>query len=323
MAANLHISISAEPVFNLGGLSVTNSMLTTWIIIALITLFSLWFSRRLKHVSAQQTPTRLQSFVESIIEALYSLVKSVAETETKTRAFFPLVATFFLFILIMNWFGLLPGVGTIGITSSAPAKESHTQIGTPALVSTAHATEDADSEKMTEDTLAEDHAGETVTEDSHAEDSLSAETADEEHGESGHAAFVPLLRGGTADLNTTLALAIFSVASIQVMGFKFLKLGYAKKFINVSSPINFFVGILEIFSEIAKIISFAFRLFGNIFAGEVLLVVIMFLTSSFLPGVATIPFYGLEIFVGFVQALVFAMLTLVFLNIATIGHGDH
>lgn len=124
---------------------------------------------------------------------------------------------------------------------------------------------------------------------------------------------VPLIRGGTADLNITLGLAIFAVFSIQFYGYKTLGLKYFKKFFNFSSPINFFVGLLETIGEFAKIMSFAFRLFGNIFAGEVLLAVIAFL----LPFIAPLPFIGLEIFVGFIQALVFATLTLVFINIAT------
>lgn len=128
--------------------------------------------------------------------------------------------------------------------------------------------------------------------------------------------FVPLLRGGTADLNITLGTALVAVFMIQIFGLQNLGLGYLKKFINFSNPINFFVGILELVSEFAKIMSFSFRLFGNIFAGEVLLAVIAFLLPLFGP----LPFIGLELFVGFIQALVFATLTLVFINIATSEH---
>ncbi|MBT3249251.1 MAG: F0F1 ATP synthase subunit A [Candidatus Pacebacteria bacterium] len=124
--------------------------------------------------------------------------------------------------------------------------------------------------------------------------------------------FVPLLRGGTADLNITLGTAMVAVFMVQVFGYKNLGVKYFKKFINFSNPINFFVGFLELISEFAKIMSFSFRLFGNIFAGEVLLAVIAFLLPVFGP----LPFIGLEIFVGFIQALVFATLTLVFVNIA-------
>ena len=131
--------------------------------------------------------------------------------------------------------------------------------------------------------------------------------------------FIPLFRGSTADLNTTLALALIAVVSIQYFGIRDLKLAYFKKFINLSNPIMFFVGILELISEVSKIISFAFRLFGNMFAGEVLLTVI----GSLVPIIAPLPFPGLEIFVGFIQALVFSMLTAVFLSMAVSVQEQH
>ena len=124
---------------------------------------------------------------------------------------------------------------------------------------------------------------------------------------------VPFLRSPSADLNFTLALAIVSVIAVQIFGVilvGFFK--YFKKFINFKGPIQFFVGILEIIGETAKLLSFSLRLFGNIFAGEVLLLVMAMLV----PFIAPIPFFLLEIFVGFVQALIFSMLTLVFLTTA-------
>lgn len=135
----------------------------------------------------------------------------------------------------------------------------------------------------------------------------------------GHEVLVPIFRSTYADVNMTFALALISVTSIQIFGFSLLGFkGYAGKFfVNpLKNPIGCFVGILELFSEFSKMISFSFRLFGNIFAGEVLLLVISFLV----PYVAPIPFYGLELFVGFIQALVFSFLTLVFLKIATTSH---
>jgi F-type H+-transporting ATPase subunit a len=132
----------------------------------------------------------------------------------------------------------------------------------------------------------------------------------------GHAVLTPLLRGANADLNTTLALAIIAVISIQVFGVSAIgAIKYAKKFFNFSNPINAFVGFLELISEFSKLISFSFRLFGNIFAGEVLLMVIAFLV----PYIAPLPFFFLELFVGIVQALVFMMLTLVFIKGATMS----
>lgn len=250
-SGGLHISISAEKVFSIAGLHISNSMVASMVVSGLLIAFALWVRMSLKKTNR---PTGVQNVAEWIVESLTGLVNSVTNNPAKTVVLFPIVATFFLFILLNNWFGLLPGVGTIGFYEG----EGHEQL------------------------------------------------------------FVPLLRAGTADLNMTIALGLTSILLIQAMGVRYLKLGYFSKFINLQSPIHFFVGFLEIISEISRIISFAFRLFGNVFAGEVLLAVIGFL----LPVVGPMPFYGLELFVGFIQALVFAMLSLVFLNMATLSHGD-
>lgn len=240
--AEIHISLVAEKVAEFGGIfPVTNSLLTTWIVMAIIIVLTYLGTRKLKRI-----PGYGQSIIEIMIDGLFTLFSSVLGN--KTKIFFPILMTLFIFILGMNWAGLLPGVGTIGFR----------------------------------------------------------------HGEPGHETFLPLLRAGTADLNTTLALAIVSVIVIEISGLRALGLGYLKKFINFSNPINFFVGILEIISEVSRIISFAFRLFGNVFAGEVLLTVIAF----FIPILAPLPFLGLELFVGFIQAMVFAMLTAVFISLA-------
>lgn len=233
---DLHISIVAEEIAKLGPVTVTNSLLTSWLVVGGLCLLGYKAGKNFK-----LRPSLKQLLIEVPLEALYSLTKNVAGS-TKAIIFFPFIATFFLFILLSNWSGLIPGVGTIKF---------------------------------------------------------------------GH---VPLLRAPSADLNMTLALALFSVGLIQYFGFKSLGSGYLTKFFNFKNPIFTFVGILELISELAKVISFAFRLFGNIFAGEVLLAVTAFL----IPVVVPIPFYGLEVFVGFIQALVFSMLTLVFLNMATV-----
>ena len=129
--------------------------------------------------------------------------------------------------------------------------------------------------------------------------------------------FVPFFRSVNSDLNMTLALALIVVTLSHFFGVAGLgAVKHAGKFFNFKSPIGFFVGILEFISEFAKIISFSFRLFGNVFAGEVLLVIITFLV----PVIAPVPFYGLEIFVGFIQALIFAVLTMMFLVVATKHH---
>lgn len=135
----------------------------------------------------------------------------------------------------------------------------------------------------------------------------------EEHGEK----LIPILRGNNADLNTTMGLALISVFLIQVYSIKYLGIkGYLQKFFNFTNPILFFVGILDIISEISKVISFSFRLFGNIFAGEVLMTIIAFL----IPILASFPFLLFEFFVGLIQAMVFSMLTAVFINGAIQKH---
>lgn len=130
---------------------------------------------------------------------------------------------------------------------------------------------------------------------------------------------IPLLRSPASDLNFTLALALIVVTLVNVLGVA--AIGFAKRasvFFNFKSPIDFFIGILELVSEFAKIISFSFRLFGNVFAGEVLLTIMAFLVPYLVP----LPFMFLEIFVGFIQAFIFGMLTLVFVAMAVVSHGE-
>lgn len=129
----------------------------------------------------------------------------------------------------------------------------------------------------------------------------------------------PLLRPPSTDLNFTLAIAVVSVVVTQIYGWRMLgaKAQIGRYLTLRDGPMGLFVGILEAVLEVARIISFGFRLFGNLFAGDALLLVMGFL----LPFVGAIPFYFLEIFVGVVQAFVFAMLTLIFLELGTTGHG--
>jgi len=245
-----------------------------------------------------QVPSKI--FVRCWSRCWPVFVNSVTHNKNKTKVFLPFITTFFLFILFNNWLGLLPGVGTIGITSEPEVARL------PGIEAQASEVQ-TDLVAKGEELKLEGEAG-AVTEIHEAEVAADHKKI-----------FIPIFRAGTADLNTTLALAAISVFITQVFGFKYLKFAYFKKYINFSSPIMFFVGILELILEFAKIVSFAFRLFGNVFAGEVLLAVILFLV----PVVAPMPFYGLEIFVGFIQALVFSMLSLVFFNMATIGHEEH
>lgn len=140
----------------------------------------------------------------------------------------------------------------------------------------------------------------------------------------GEAELIPFLRSPSADLNFTIAIAVGSVLGVQILGIATIGAArYAKKFFIApwEKPygIGTFVGLLELLAEVAKIISFSFRLFGNIFAGEVLLTVMLFLV----PYIAPLPFLFLELFVGFIQATVFSMLTLVFLKMGATAHDEH
>ncbi len=131
---------------------------------------------------------------------------------------------------------------------------------------------------------------------------------------------VPFFRSPASDLNFTLALAIVSVVATNIIAVKSLGIKlHLKRFFNLKNPITFFVGILEVISEFAKIISFSFRLFGNVFAGEVLLITIGALIPYFVP----MPFLIMELFVGFIQAFIFAMLTIVFIAAATALEEGH
>lgn len=248
----MEISIAAETVTHILGVPITNSLLASIFTTIVLVTISYFATKNLK-----ETPKGVQNVIEFAIESLYNMVQDVTKNKEKTLRFFPYVATIFLFVIVSNWMGLLPGFATIGFYE---------------------------------------------------------ETA------SGHEVLVSFFRSANSDLNSTIALAVVSVLSIQIMGIAVLGFAqYGKKFINFSSPIAFFIGVLEIISEIAKMISFSFRLFGNIFAGEVLLTVIM----TIAPFIAPVPFFGLELFVGAIQALVFAMLLLVFMNTATMAHEEH
>ena len=244
-----HISIKAETLFTVFGFPVTNSYVASLVGIGLFLLVGVYYSAQVRKTEKSS----LFYVIHICVKALYDLFGQIVGANNDY--FFPLLGGFFIYILIQNWFGLIPGVGSVMV-----------QV--------------------------------------------------QEHG---ILASIPLLRGSDADLNGTLALAIISVFFIQYFGIQFLGFfGYVSKFINIKGPIEFFIGFLDIISEISKIISFAFRLFGNIFAGEVLMTIVAFLV----PVLASFPFLLLELFVGVIQALVFAMLTAVFIQIAIQKHHE-
>jgi F-type H+-transporting ATPase subunit a len=263
------IQIQPEVIFNIGPLPVTNTLLGTWIsIIALLLIF--FFGTRKRAL----IPSGIQNVVEWIVEYLLNLTESVSG-KVKAKKFFPLVATFFIFILFCNLLDVFPGVDTIGTVNLEALKLAHLSPPTSIF-------------------LFGDYSNKLV----------------------------PWVRPGTSDLNLTLAMALVSVIVTQIFGFYTLGAKeHLSKYFNfkalfthgVQGPIEFFVGLIELVTELSRILSFSFRLFGNIFAGSAVLALFALLVPFFGEAI----FIPLELFVAFVQALIFALLTLVFLEIAT------
>ena len=303
------IAIPAEPLYY--GAFVTNTMLATWLAIALLLIVALMVRGRLAPV-----PGRLQGFVEIVIEFFLNLAESIAGRE-KARRFFPLAMTIFLFIVAANWMGILPGFGTIGWVENTKALGHHRHCDDYEKESAEY--KDCMS-GITVQVFDEVGDGFAVLSPGSVGDGMNAYDWDNNQQEGKVAGLlIPFFRSANTDLNATLAIAIVAMVAIHYWGFSALGLGHLGKFINFKEgPIGVFVGFLEAIAEAARLISFTFRLFGNIFAGEVLLAAIIFL----IPLIGIIPFLGLELFVGIIQAFIFSMLTLVFATVATVSHGD-
>lgn len=222
-------------------LPITSTLLVGWIAMGILILSAI-----IVRVNLRSIPNVLQNIFEMVIDYAHSLVTGLSG-EKKAKIFFPFMMTFFFYIIISNWLGLLPGFGTITYL--------------------------------------------------------------------GH----PLLRSTNSDLNMTLALALISAITTHIFAVRYLGIkNYLLKWVALN-PIFLFVGILELIGEFTKVVSLSFRLFGNIFAGEVVLATISSMFAFILP----LPFYFLEIVVGFVQAAVFAMLTLVFMVLLSEKHEAH
>ncbi len=277
-----HVELAAESLLEHGPKWFTNGLLTTLLVDLVIILLAVFAVFRMKEV-----PGAWQNIVEMLIEGMWNLTQSIAgHGSANSRKFFPWVMTIFIFVLISNYIGLLPGFGSIGVWHSATG-ENHALVELGNQVAMA--------------------GGDAI-----------AATAPAEEGAE---VFVPLFRSPSADLNMTGALALISVFMTQFYGVQALGVGYFSKFFKnpFKDAMGAVVGFFELIAEISKIISFSFRLFGNIFAGEVVLLVMAFLVTFLLPSV----FYGLELFIGFIQALVFMLLTLAFFTMATVSHDDH
>ncbi|MBI2909841.1 MAG: F0F1 ATP synthase subunit A [Chloroflexi bacterium] len=288
-----HVQLPAEKIFTLSGFPITNTIIAAWASIIVLLAISYFGTRRM-----QAIPTNLQNFVELVVEMFVGMVESIAGKKNGRR-FFPVVMTIFLFVVVSNWMGLLPGYGTIGFVEPDEHGNVFNKVEVGGLE------------------LALLMPGEGGGKE--------AEGKDSKHVEKG--LLMPFLRSANTDVNTPLALALVSAFFVEYWGISTLGfLRYASKFFSVGKLlrgdlfigfIDFIVGILELVSEFVRIVSFTFRLFGNILAGEILLTVLVFLV----PWVAVIPFYGLELFVGLVQALIFAILTLIFGTVAVTAPG--
>ncbi len=231
------------------GIPFTNTLFTALLISVSLVVVALFIKR-----SLLIKPSKFQTVIEALIVFPYEFVRDTLQDDRLARKLFPLIITIFIFILAVNWFGLLPIVESIGLTNTGK--------------------------------------------------------------------FIPIFYPGTTDLNFTLALTLIVFFAIEVAGIATLgAISYGKKFITFRSPLAFIVGLIELMSEFARLISFSFRLFGNIFAGKVLILVIMAFIPIFLP----VPFLGFELFVGFIQAAIFALLTLFFAKIAVeeVRHESH
>jgi len=268
------IPIAAEQVFEIGSFSVTNSLVNGWVTVLFFVVIAFLINRNVK-----QTPKGLQNLAEAILELILNFMDQVTNDRVKSRRFLPICGTLFLFILVSNWMGLIPGVGSIGVWGVM-----------------------------------------------HDEVEL-----------------IPLFRAATSDLNMTLAMGVGAVflshiVGVMTIGFlkhwgKFIQVGGIWKAIKSfgtekigTALVNVFisivelaVGFIELMSEVAKMISLSLRLFGNIFAGEVLLWVFFSLIRFGLP----VPFYFMELLVGGVQAMIFSTLVLVYLTVMTqMPHGE-
>ncbi len=308
-----NIVIKAETIQSFGPIDLTNTMLTSWIVVIIIIAVVYLGTRRRDLV-----PRGFQNMFEAALEAFYNVVVGVAG-EKNGRRFFPVVATIFFFVLVSNWLSLFPVFSVIGVVR----EEDHGFV-----------MEQADVGPLPLSWVALSSPG-NLSGDSIDEDDADAEEQAEAAREEGKIVgeLIPLFRGPNTDLNTPLSLAIVSAIAVESWAIASLGIGYGKKFFNFGGmfrglfrlnfsrffkgAIDAFVGVLELISEMVRLISFTFRLFGNMFAGEVVILMFTFLT----PVVLTIAFYGLELFVGIIQAFIFAMLTLVFAMMA-VAHGE-
>lgn len=288
-----HIQLAAEnitttPLLSLplvGDIYLTNTLIAMILVDVIILIIAISVKHTVKRAQeeGELIPKGFSGAIEAMFEALYNLTKSTAGSKW-AKVIFPYFITITLMVLVSNWMELIPGVDSVGFLTAA------------------------------------EHGYQTQL--------LTSNIALLINEESMHGGFhiVPFIRVLSTDLNFTVALALISVCMTQIIGIRAQGVKYFTKYWNTKTlftkpifgVIDWGVGILEIVSEISKILSFSFRLFGNIFAGSVMLFVI----GALVPVLAQSVFLGLEFFVGLIQALVFGMLTMVFMSQAVYGHDE-
>jgi F-type H+-transporting ATPase subunit a len=303
-----HVQLPAEVVFHTGftlfgqEVNITNSIVALLAADVILLLIALSVRRATRKKSL--VPKGISGAIEALLEALYNLTEGTAGKWTKQ--IFPFFATITLMVLIWNWTELIPGVDSIGWIEPVHAESIHGFAREELLPGVYTIVKDED---QTENAAISEHPEGEETDQGYM--------------------IVPFVRVASTDLNFTIALALIAVVAVQYIGFKSRGFSYLTKFWNTKTlfsvpifgVIDFAVGILEIISEVSKVLSFSFRLFGNIFAGSVLLFVI----GTLVPVFAQSGFLMLEFFIGLIQALVFGLLTMVFMAQATASHGhdDH
>ncbi|MYD36670.1 MAG: F0F1 ATP synthase subunit A [Dehalococcoidia bacterium] len=320
--------LQVDPVAEPFGYPLRATVIQQWI--AMIVILGLaWFATRRMEV----IPGRMQALAEAVVEGLLNLCQRAAGA-ANGRRFFPVVATIFLFVAGANLLGFIPGTGTIYTVVSAEEEVHHYE----------EKYSGAELESKLEDlhlyVLDENNnypiggfkyelGGETTTQYDIYGDQWEEFHANNPELNAGH--LVPFLRPANTDVNTPFAIAVWSFIFVEFWGVTSLGLfSYLGKFFNFSrllrgnipfGLIDIFVGFVDLVSELVRLLSFTFRLFGNVFAGEILILMMSF----FVPLTFVVGVFFMEVFFGIIQAFIFAILTLIFAILAVTHHGgeDH
>jgi len=328
----LNVSLKPEQV-HIFGIDINNSLLTMILVMVVLAILMISALARPKLV-----PGRWQAFWEFAVESVLNQVENNLGRNKTSRRLFPLIATFFIFILFANWFSLLPGIGSIGFYE----REIAAQTGNTAALSTTAPNNYALLTANTEVNGKEIEAGEAVKIQSIQGNTATVVAVEEKTGDgqefaplTGEKAFsgqietaaltpahsikklIPLFRAPNADLNMTLAMALIAVITANVVAIMAHGvLGWLKEFFPKPYVMIPLLTPIEIVGQFSRIISLTFRLFGNVFAGEVLLAIILKLAAPIL-----VIFIGLELFFGFIQALVFMSLSLAYIALGLGSEG--